>query len=246
VKALILGDVHGDWTAMNITIAKAMSKHPDITHIFQVGDFADGWPNKYPGEQYNMFKYDKRRFDKTPDIIIDWCDGNHDNHPLLREHGGSGNKWTRYHARGDIMEIPHPWGLDPFRIMWFGGATSYDQQYRTEGINWWPEEAITYAETEKALRDSGPIHAVISHDHPISVPYSDERYKHSMTSDISRGDRQCLQAIMDKYNPPFWFFGHHHTKGDGVTNNTQWICCPIIDTLMYVIWDGEKVELSWK
>jgi Icc-related predicted phosphoesterase len=237
MKALVLGDVHGDWTAMNITIAKAMKQHSDITHIVQVGDFADGWPNLYN----KFFKYKKSfyKHDGPPNIVIDWCDGNHDNHPLLRAKGGSGNKWTRYHPRGDVMEFG-----EATRAMFFGGATSYDKEYRTEGLNWWPEESITYEETKKALSQDGPIDAIFSHDHPLSIPYSDTRYS---SPDISsKGDRQCLQAVMDQFQPKFWFFGHHHEPDRGIVGQTEWVCCPIIELFHYVIWNGKSIECSWE
>jgi len=40
--------------------------------------------------------------------------------------------------RGSTFTLP-----DGSVVMFFGGANSIDQEYRTFGIDWFPEEAIT-------------------------------------------------------------------------------------------------------
>jgi predicted phosphodiesterase len=242
MKILFLGDVHGEWAAMNIVIAKAITKHPDITHIIQVGDFGMGWKGK---EDRRYFKWIKKFHVDVPDHLpIHWCDGNHDRHDLLARDGNTGSSLENqgkiiYQPRGSVLEI------EEFSILFFGGASSIDRDRRTEGKDWWPEECIQYGQIQKALEYDGKIDAIVSHDHPASVPYSYKRYN----SICGQGDRTALEALKNKFNPEYWFFGHHHHEADGILpGGMEWYCCPIIEQglpYLYTIWDGYNVTKEW-
>jgi len=240
MKFLILGDTHGDWTAMNITIAKAIRKHPDITHIVQVGDFGYGWRGGKP------FKASKALL--TPELMKIykkaekfWLDGNHENFDKLEEDGGAWQPEWQYMPRGSVLEIPREDG-SAVRAMFFGGASSIDKASRIQNISWWPQESITYAQMYNTLQAvSGPIDAIFSHEHPMSFPYSDVRYQGSI---FGSSDKNFLEVLKEKYRPKFWFFGHHHEEDTGLVDSTRWFCCPVIDYFKYVIWTGDEVFLD--
>jgi len=238
MKALILGDTHGEWTALNVTIAKALNQHPDITHIIQVGDFGYAWPGTKPFKFSRGFFTDEQIDKLENEIVKLWLDGNHENYTKLIEDCGSWQPGWEWMPRGSVKEI------DGYKLMFFGGASSWDKNQRIQGVTWWPDEEISYTQVMAALGHDH-IDAIFSHDHPTSFSYSDDRYDGNL---FGKGCRDSLQALHDQYKPAYWFFGHHHKGDHKLENGTLWTCCPIVDNgkpVCYTIWTGEKVNRYW-
>ena len=83
MKTLIVGDIHGDWGKLNSLLAK---KKPNI--VLQCGDF--GWWPKM--EVTKPVLYGRQKIwilhgVKPCGAEIYWCDGNHEEHPLLCQDG---------------------------------------------------------------------------------------------------------------------------------------------------------------
>jgi len=239
MKICILGDTHGEWSAANRVIGKAIGQHPDITHIVQVGDFGYAWPGTKPLKLSRGFFTDEQ-LEKLESIPKLWLDGNHENYTKLVEDCGAWQPGWTWMPRGEILEV------DGYRMMFFGGAMSHDRGPERLGIDWWPDERISYGQISAALEKPGPIDAIFSHDHPACIPYSDKHHKGDQTV---VAERESLQALCDKFNPDFWFFGHHHRGDHGVVDEMQWTCCPIIDNgapPCYTIWTGTSVDRYWQ
>lgn len=238
MKFLILGDVHSEWSDMNVTIATAVREHPDITHIVQVGDFGYGWRGTKP------FKASKAYFSDEEKKVYDdaeklWLDGNHENFTKLEEDGGEWQPGWTHMSRGSILEV------DGYRIMFFGGAASIDKTDRMEGVSWWRQENITYGQVQETLASvDGTIDALFTHDHASRIPYSDSRSKRDHSE--SNGNRGLLDVIVERFMPSFCFFGHHHRGDYGMVGQMEWTCCPIIEDRTYTIWTGYSVQRSWK
>lgn len=237
MKALILGDVHGEWTAADNTIQKARGANPDIDVIIQAGDLGDGWP--FHG---GICRWRPRTAD---DIPIHWCAGNHDNYDLIDS--GELNKRLIYQERGSVLEI------DGFRILFIGGATSIDRRRRMPHVSWWPQEAITHADVERALSVGGSVDAVISHDRPDCFPWPNHIRSEKLTEGLS--DRRALEAVWEHHRPRFWFHGHWHWKQIGMYEGTEFYSLPNIGGdynrpsyygTDYVTWDGVFVNPSWE
>lgn len=237
MKILILGDVHGEFQSANKLIRKVCRRHPGITHIVQVGDLGDHWPKSRP-RSYT-------RWNPDTNLPIHWLDGNHDNHGELQKHGKTPNRKLIYQPRGSVLEI------DGYRMMFFGGGTSIDRDYRLKQMSmgsptiWWREETITREEFERALAQEGPIHAVFSHERPDNFPFDIS----PLPIDFGRSDRIALGGIWERFRPSFWFFGHYHHAAHGTYEGTEWTLCPMVGMdgpMKFVIWDGEKVERSWE
>jgi predicted phosphodiesterase len=242
MKFLILGDVHGCWADLNVTIAAAIKDHPDITHIVQVGDFGYGFtsiPN------YKPFKASKGYLDSEQMEIYNaaeklWLDGNHENFDKLEAEGDAWQPKWKYMPRGSILEV------NGYRAMFFGGASSIDKDYRTPHVSWWPQEDITYGQVQKTLEKvDGPIDALFSHEHAECVPYADNRYK--KRDPKSQANRRMLQQLVEKFQPNFHFFGHHHKPDRGIVGQMEWVCCPIIEMpKAYTIWTGTAIHTNWQ
>lgn len=240
MKFLILGDVHGCWGDMNVTIARALRRNPDITHIVQVGDYGYG---SWPHSKGKPFVASKSFFGPTEMELYNnveklWIDGNHENFDQLEIDKGAWQPGWTYMPRGSVIEV------DGYRVMFFGGAASIDKAHRVEGSSWWRQEDITYRQVQETIDSvDGNIDALFSHEHAESIPYSDVRYKHDHLE--SKSNRKLLQAIVDNFQPSFCFFGHHHHQDKGMIGGMEWACCPIIESRLYTIWTGTSIITDW-
>ena len=230
VKVLILGDVHGSWQALNLVMVKAMEKHPDLTAFVQVGDFGYSWPGRQP------FNFDKRFWDddlrkKAEQLAFYWLDGNHENHDQLDLDQGAYQMNMIYKSRGSINHF-YAADFTPRRAMFFGGTTSPDFYLRIQGASWWPQESIKYSQIAEALKVEPPLDIIFSHDHPLAFPY--KKYNNS----YGEADQAFLDVLREHFKPKLWVFGHHHDFKSGETCGTQWMCAPIIESRMAILWDG--------
>jgi hypothetical protein len=246
MKFLILGDVHGCWTDLNITIAKAIREHPDITHIVQVGDFGYGW-TAFGGKPFKASRgfLSQEEMDIYKAATKLWLDGNHENFDIIDVDGGAWQPEWIYMRRGDVLETPREDG-SIIRAMFFGGASSIDKAQRTPHVSWWPQESITYGQVQRTLATIGnhkPMDVIFSHEHPTAVPYADARYEGNI---FGQGDKDLLDVLRKHYRPKYWFFGHHHVAAQGEVESMKWTCCPIIESHDYVIWDGNDPQYSWE
>jgi hypothetical protein len=107
------------------------------------------------------------------------------------------------------------------------GAYSIDKVYRTEGIDWFPQEELPY---NHALRCFDVYSAtkpkiVISHDAPHYI-------RHTLFGITDKSDTSnLLQALFDEHQPELWIFGHHHKDRDANILGTRFICLPELGTI---------------
>ncbi len=218
-KVLILGDIHGQWLCADQTIDKAMSHEGNFDAIFCVGDVGHYWTTKK--EDIWTTKYD---------IPIYWLDGNHECYPnmdLWKE-----NKYGRtYIPRGSAHEIAD------LKILTCGGASSVDKAWRTQGVDWWPEEDITYRDIERGLSHEGPFDILLSHERPENYGWPFD------FKDLRCGvsNRLALEAMVNEYKINMVFHGHYHVEHIGIFNGVTVVSCPIInmDCNYTILKDGE-------
>jgi hypothetical protein len=184
-KALILGDVHGRDLYLANAIALARAKGLDA--IIQVGDYG-----YWPGHADSMTE--------PMGLPVYWVDGNHENHEQLKQFREPVNEIAEnlyYIPRGTVHEIQNK------QVLFMGGAYSIDKEYRTPGLDWFPEETIGWADMQRAMgHDKADI--VIAHDCPAEIPILTDTYQASIQN------RSLLSMLLDNYRPEYWFFGHYH------------------------------------
>jgi hypothetical protein len=190
---IITGDIHGEWGKLNALINK---KKPDI--LIVCGDFGY-WPA--------MWDLDKIVPAETK---ILWCDGNHEDFWALKQANPEVVPGVFYMKRGSVYTLP-----DNRKVLFMGGASSTDKEMRTFGVDWFPEETISWADMED-LPDHR-IDIVISHTCP------NEFYK-QLSSLYSHNDpsRVALSYVLEKYRPLLWYFGHFHAFRKGKFEDTHW------------------------
>jgi Icc-related predicted phosphoesterase len=150
MRILFIGDIHGNFRFLENMVSRIPEKAVD--YIIQVGDFGL-WPQNV--KQWKRLQHK-----------IYFIDGNHEYFPLLPTPvnpepveilGG-----LVYLPRGTIMKI------GSCRIGFLGGAESVDRMYRTEGVDWFRQEAISYKDMMH-FSDVGELDILVTHTPPATV-----------------------------------------------------------------------------
>jgi len=132
----------------------------------------------------------------------------------------------------DYAFLNHPHSLGNHG-MWNGiftirGAYSIDQWHRTEGLSWWREEQLTYAEMLKALDDyiEAKPKIVVTHDCPEFLypfmGYLPEKRNHTS---------QFLSNVHEAHQPDLWVYGHHHKSDTKFFKGTKFVCLAELEYL---------------
>ncbi len=130
--------------------------------------------------------------------------------------GGNHDNYDKIH------KCPHylgDYGL--YRNIFFvRGANSIDRHLRTEGVDWWRQEELTYLKLQDTLeqyQQSKPK-IVVTHDCPTIVT------QFLVRGCIPSRTDQFLQCLFDIHQPELWIFGHYHIRADNILNGTRFIC----------------------
>lgn len=220
-RIMVIGDIHGNWSPVNILLNK---KHEEVECILQCGDFGY-WP-KFHGRTYITPLGYRRTEDnyglKNHNIPVYFCDGNHEDHASLRKWNDKiwMDKNVHYMKRGSILTLG-----DGRVVLFIGGARSIDKEYRLAGHDWFPEESITEGELY-GLPDID-VDIVISHTAPESFPITYERVGIDTTG-FKDSNRDKLEYVLNLYKPKLWFCGHFHKYQSGVTKGCRWTALDMV------------------
>lgn len=211
------GDTHGYLDIQKVIdffeIEPLQSKLTKEDILIILGDVGICWDNGKNDE------WVRRELQKLPVTTL-WLDGNHENFQLLSEypvkewHGGYVHRIGQdilHLMRGYCYEIQG-------QVFWiFGGGNSVDRNYRTQGVDWWPQEMPTMQEYNRGM-DSLKAHGyrvdyVLTHTAPRKVA---ER----LVENIIPGEEKLqhyLQKVAKLAVFKEWYFGHWHmdTVTDG-------------------------------
>ena len=200
---IIIGDTHGYFHFLNVLINRRLPKI-----VFQCGDFGF-WP-KFPSIKVKNGK---------TDVFL--CDGNHEDHEsLLKLENNEIFPNVFYMKRGSYLTLE-----DGRNVLFMGGALSVDKDYRTPGLDWFPEETISQKDIEN-LPDIN-IDIIISHTAPQEFEIKNmEVIGYMKDKKINDPSRIALSYVYEKYKPKLWYFGHFHRFNTGVYENCKWTCLP--------------------
>lgn len=202
----ITGDTHIPVDIQKLS-TKRFPKQKELTkndYLIICGDFGGVWDGT--NEEKYWIKWLKRKRFTTL-----FVDGNHENFDMLYnlptiEFGGSIVHKVDdgiYHLiRGEAYII------DGKKFFVFGGASSHDKEYRTEGKNWWKDELPRkqeYNNAENSLKKNDfKFDYVITHSAPTSVQkVIAPKYE---INDLT----EFLENVKDRIEFKKWFFGHYH------------------------------------
>lgn len=197
----VIGDIHGDYEWYVKTVKKANYKG---IYTFQLGDFGIGF-----GGKGNMEKDEKWLTDSLGFAPMNrFGPGNHDN-PL--------------HCRNSPLCVGYWKWLQNMNMFWAGGAYSIDREWRTEYINWWRDEEMSYStmlEAQESYQQNLPG-IMTSHDGPWSVVC--EMYPHYV-NDKGSMTGKFLDNLLAIHRPKIWLFGHHHVNTTLEIDGTKFVC----------------------
>ncbi|AMK12692.1 metallophosphoesterase family protein [Pseudodesulfovibrio indicus] len=211
MKIIIVGDLHGDFQALNNLVE---SECPDI--IFQVGDFGFlpgkyGWPPDDPPL-------------RNGETRIYWCDGNHEDHQALSQFIESNNYEVApncfYQPRGAVLTLP-----DSRNVLFFGGAASGDTGDGMEGQDRYHSEVPQLADLDNIPSDRS-IDIVVSHTAPMAFKIRQDPplgyAKLPWLAKHHEETRVLLDEILHRHHPQQWYFGHFHIHQTGYNEGCRW------------------------
>jgi len=202
----ITGDTHipvdiGKLSAKRFPRQKNMTKDD---YVIICGDFGGIWDGSSE-ESYWM------KWLRSKNFTTLFVDGNHENFQMISELpviefcGGKAHKAGNgiYHLmRGEIYTICDK------KLFTFGGGSSHDKSFRTEGKNWWKEELPTEGEMSNGIKnlskENYSVDYVITHSAPSSIQKMiAATYEENVLTDF-------LDEIKNLLSYSKWFFGHYH------------------------------------
>lgn len=202
----ITGDTHIPVDVQKLS-TKRFPKQKEMTkddYIIICGDFGGVWDGS--NEEKYWIKWLKNK-----NFTTLFIDGNHENFemlynlPTVEFCGGIAHKVEDgiYHLiRGEAYSI------DGNKFFVFGGASSHDKEYRTEGKNWWPAEMPSeqdYKKAEENLKKNNfKFDFVVTHCAPTSV-----QKEVAPTYEINELT-EFLEIVKKNVVFKKWFFGHFH------------------------------------
>lgn len=239
-KVFIVGDTHGRWDLLNSFLNKLkndsdlleLSKEHEVeVVILQVGDF--GWfPHLQSDEdQYGIYNHVPHFVDEH--IKIYWCPGNHENwfdiEDKEKNHSNQPFEFNKdqmpyifYCPFGSMLTLH-----DNRTVMFCGGADSIDKYIRTEGIDWWRNEVITYSDMLKLPLESTDVDIIISHTCPTYFNIIDDVKIHNQIYKDS--SRDYLDQVFDMFKPSLYFFGHFHRFKENKYKDCKWTALDMIN-----------------
>lgn len=230
-KVMFVGDSHGDASYMANTLKSA--RQLEVNTVIQLGDFSLSFDKGMIHSITAWLEQDENR-------KFYWIDGNHDHHDFLDElvdgpahapinMGGITSPCFKQTFPDRLFYIPRGavFKIGDKTLMGLGGAYSIDQDDRKQGVDWWPQETISYANMHNAVINAqryGPIDIMVTHDMPIIAEFEKELfrvgYKHGHGS---YANRMNLSRVIDEVRPQSLYHGHYHYRHDSVyTTKDGW------------------------
>ena len=189
-KTRIVGDIHGNVHAYKAILENW--KGPSV----QVGDFGVG----FAGPSWHNSVNDYHTANPQHRFIR----GNHDNPDK---------------CKNDMVSYIND-GVVEGGVMYVGGAWSIDRQWRTEGLDWWEDEELSYQNLSDMMVLYNKIRprVMITHDCPTSVAYALFISKGiSMGKQFKTRTAEAFEQMFAAHRPEHWLFGHwHHTVNQNI------------------------------
>ena len=221
-RLIVCGDIHGELRTLVYNLTDRFDIHD--ASVIVAGDFGVGFSSKkYEETEYKHIEKDLEKYNLKIYVVRgnhdcpQWFDGKHD-FPRIK-----------FLLDYKIVEIA---GRKVYPV---GGGISIDQEERTEGKDWWPDEDVKRI-TEFPVK----VDLIISHMAPISfspVTMRDE----NMSAEIYEkciNSRSYLEKILDEVKCKYWFYGHYHKSYSGHIGEMMYRGLGIHE--LYELWDDEE------
>lgn len=214
-RVAVCGDWHGNLAWLRTLAPAITALAPDVTTVVQLGDW---WMDTSASDHIFTDAGIQRVY-----VTL----GNHepwgDITPLQREYPGEA---IRVSTVTWLLPRPARLHIGGHDILSLGGAASVDREWRTNGIDWWPDENITDAHVAAAIA-GGPADVMLTHESPVGTPVRKVREvlrtnplgfpeEARLESAVSR---KRVSRVWDEVRPDLLMHGHMHTPGAGTTDD---------------------------
>ena len=222
------GDTHGLKDAKKIKIFKPQPN----SKLIVLGDWGGLFYNDYKKNFPILKQWIKWQKSKKFQLYV--LLGNHENYDLIKNLPTKDIKTQTDKIKAKVIEVKHPLFkyimgeiyilengihiIDNKRILAIRGAVSIDKHMRTEGVDWWKEEVLSFEEKQEIVdllkNNTEPFDYIISHTAPESIAI--ELIK-TFGVDTLKIDEVSifLEDIYQKYLKDkfkHWYFGHFHVN----------------------------------
>lgn len=221
MKTRLIGDIHGKIHEYKNLSSTKLNK--GISGSIQLGDMGVGFgQSNFWRNALNSFMIENN---------ATFIRGNHDNPHVSKEMPG-------YIPDGTIEND----------VMFIGGAWSIDWPNRLPGVDWWPDEELSYEELYR-LHDVYSIarpRVMITHDAPTDVAY--EMFVETglaiggkNAKKIQTRTGEALQSMFEAHQPDCWFFGHWHYTVPYLVGKTNFLCLGELDYIDVDLSDTDQM-----
>lgn len=209
----------GDWHS-NLTWAKYIMNslaEQEVDAIVHVGDFGY-WPRLSGGPDF-LAAVASRAREKNCNMPVYFCDGNHEDHEWLESLAVDRKTGLRTVAPR-VYHLPrgHRWCWNGVRFLALGGAVSVDKDWRVDGVSWFHQEEITYADLDHATAGGAEVDVLVTHDtmsfeNGYTVPgisppgmWPAERIQRSHVNQAG------IASVVAEVHPVRMVHGHFHSR----------------------------------
>lgn len=212
-RVAVSGDWHGNLAWLRTLAPAITALAPDVTTILQLGDW---WMDAGASDRIFMDAGIGRVY-----VTL----GNHEPwgeiSPLLHTHPGEA---VRVSEVTWILPRPARMRIGGREILAVAGASSVDKAWRTEGVDWWPDENISGLEVAAAIA-GGQADVMLTHESPAGTPVRGVR-EVLRTNPLgfpkaarieSAVSRQKVTSMWDAVRPDLLMHGHMHVPDGGTT-----------------------------
>lgn len=211
---LSLGDVHGNFKAL---MGKLQSIGLRNACIICVGDLGLGFPFAQKSEETNLTAFSQ--FLDANNLIFYSAPGNHDR-PALWKFEGQPIRAIRHNIYLVSNLTIVNFAQNGKNILFIGGGTSIDVNFREEGYSWWADECVPEFKPSD-IENLDQVDTIITHVAPLGVGPIDNwselekivGYKIPESARINaRRDRIILADLFNHKpkNLKSWYYGHYH------------------------------------
>ena len=214
-RVAVCADWHGNLGWLRMLTRALPNLAPEVTTVLQLGD----WGMDPTATDPLFAEAGVERVFVTL--------GNHDRFdlisPLLEAHPGAA---VRVSDITWILPRPARLTIGDRTVLSLGGAASVDRRWRTEGLDWWPDEAITDEHVAAAVA-GGPADVMLTHESPANTPVravrellgtNPRRFPAEALKESARS-RARVSGVWDAVRPELLMHGHMHTPGGGMAED---------------------------
>jgi ribulose-5-phosphate 4-epimerase/fuculose-1-phosphate aldolase len=205
----VAGDWHGNtaWATRAVRKMAVLLPSSAPRVIVHLGDFGI-----WPGPDGREYLSEVTAALAEADAELWFVDGNHEDFSQLARLRPGPDGRSPVTERIWYLPRGHRWRWHGREWLALGGAVSVDRALRTAGVDWWPEEEITWRQAG-AVIDAGHADVMVTHDCPAGVPHTfPPPPRQWAAADLRRSEahRGLLREVVLSVEPRWLMHGHLH------------------------------------